>query len=284
MIILLSRNRQDRGSIDYQGRKCGFHLMRDTMPAKVSHWFAHPFFRIQSTEQWKRWAFFFSLYRTMTEVPSPQSDKVPCNSSSNWHRGEVYLTFLRIVMCISEAPEAVENRDIASLKRLPFPQKDDVIRWPLGGSQLHSGNTTSFDLLTTFQWIGRSFRYRYPLSPVLSEEKGFTISVPKSPFEPVSTRTIRYFKLPETGPSSNSRYLIQAWSAWGLTYYDSPNQLFLLIRPIDIRLYAAYPVGGKEPLSTLSTVELSGEPTQWKKLVSFDVGGISLILLRSPPL
>ena len=87
----------------------------------------------------------------MTEVPSPQSDKVPCNSSSNWHRGEVYLTFLRIVMCISEAPEAVENRDIASLKRLPFPQKDDVIRWPLGGSQLHSGNTTSFDLLTTFQ-------------------------------------------------------------------------------------------------------------------------------------
>lgn len=56
----------------------------------------------------------------MTKVPSPQSDKVPCNSSSNWHRGEVHLTFLRIVTCISEAPEAVENRDIASLKRLPF--------------------------------------------------------------------------------------------------------------------------------------------------------------------
>lgn len=64
--------------------------------------------------------FFFSLYRTMTKVPSPQSDKVPCNSSSNWHRGEVYLTFLRQVTCISEAPEAVENWDIASLKRLPF--------------------------------------------------------------------------------------------------------------------------------------------------------------------
>jgi len=30
------------------------------------------------------------------------------------------LKFLRIVTCISEAPEAVENRDIASKKRLPF--------------------------------------------------------------------------------------------------------------------------------------------------------------------
>lgn len=54
-------------------------------------------------------------------MPSPQSYKVPCNSSSNWHRGEVYLTFLRIVTCISEAPEAVENRDIASAP--PFPDR-----------------------------------------------------------------------------------------------------------------------------------------------------------------
>lgn len=30
------------------------------------------------------------------------------------------MKFLRIVTCISEAPEAVENRDIASKKRLPF--------------------------------------------------------------------------------------------------------------------------------------------------------------------
>lgn len=43
----------------------------------------------------------------MTKVPSPQSDKV-------------LVTLLRIVTRISEAPEAVENRDRASLKRLPF--------------------------------------------------------------------------------------------------------------------------------------------------------------------
>ena len=30
------------------------------------------------------------------------------------------MKFLRIVTCISEAPEAVENSDIASKKRLPF--------------------------------------------------------------------------------------------------------------------------------------------------------------------
>lgn len=51
----------------------------------------------------------------MTKGSSPQSDKV---LATLLRIGEVYLK--RIVTCISEAPEAVENRDIASLKRLPF--------------------------------------------------------------------------------------------------------------------------------------------------------------------
>ena len=50
-------------------------------------------------------------------------------------------------------------------------------------------------------------------------------------------------------------FTFQTYSEWKRIYYDSQNLIFLLIRPIDIHLNVAYPVKGKEPLSTLSTIE-----------------------------
>ena len=113
--------KKDRGSIDYHGRKFGFHEGHYGQTLICPYILPDSKFKKYRAME-KMGLFFFSIYRTMPKVPSPrpQSYKVLSTLLRIGIVGKYIYNLCGLLRAYSEATEAFENRDIASLKRLPF--------------------------------------------------------------------------------------------------------------------------------------------------------------------